>query len=113
MDTRSGLRRSHPHPGCHQRRERKKGESQQLRGVPRARTRQWLGCDDAYLADAEAWELLTRWQIAKRPSAIAADRGRIEGQIKSLLGAMPLATNTPRTFRNILGSSPVRFRNIR
>ena len=54
------------------------------------------GLCDVYLADAEAGKLLTRRQIPKRPSTIATDRGRIEDHIKSLLGAMPLATITPR-----------------
>jgi integrase len=51
---------------------------------------------DAYLADAEAGRLLTRRQIAKRPSTIATDRGRIEGHIKPLLGTMPLMAITPQ-----------------
>lgn len=51
---------------------------------------------DAYLTDAEAGRLLTRRQIAKRPSTIATDRGRIEGHIKPLLGAMPLVAVTPQ-----------------
>ncbi|MGB8600599.1 MAG: hypothetical protein WCD42_00200, partial [Rhizomicrobium sp.] len=49
---------------------------------------------DAYLTDAEAGRLLTRRQIAKRPTTIATDRGRIEGHIKPLLGAMPVAAVT-------------------
>lgn len=51
---------------------------------------------DAYLADADAGRLLTRRQIAKRPSTIASDRSRIEGHIKPLLGAMPVIALTPR-----------------
>ena len=51
---------------------------------------------DAYLSDAEAGRLLTRRQIAKRPSTVATDRGRIEGHIQPLLGATPLVALTPQ-----------------
>jgi integrase len=45
----------------------------------------------AYLADAEAGRLLTRRRMAKKPSTIATDRGRIERHIKPLLGRLAVA----------------------
>ena len=45
---------------------------------------------DLYLADAEAGRLLTRRKLAKKPSTLATDRGRIERHIKPQLGRMPL-----------------------
>jgi integrase len=44
-----------------------------------------------YLADAEAGRLLTRRKIAKKPSTLATDKGRIERHIKPLLGRAPVA----------------------
>ena len=46
---------------------------------------------DLYLADAEAGRLLTRRKVAKKPSTLATDRGRIERHIKPLLGRMAVA----------------------
>jgi integrase len=46
---------------------------------------------DLYLADAEAGRLLTRRKMAKKPSTLATDRGRIGRHIKPLLGRMPVA----------------------
>jgi integrase len=46
---------------------------------------------DLYLADAEAGRLLTRRKLAKKPSTLATDRGRIERHIKPLLGRMAVA----------------------
>src|SRR5271170_1909109 len=43
---------------------------------------------DLYLADAEAGRLLTRRKVAKKPSTLAIDRGRIDRHIKPLLGRM-------------------------
>jgi integrase len=43
---------------------------------------------DLYLADAEAGRLLTRRKVAKKPSTLAIDRGRIERHIKPLLGRL-------------------------
>lgn len=49
---------------------------------------------DLYLADAEAGRLLTRRGGAKKASTILTDRGRIEGHIKPLLGAMKVPAVT-------------------
>jgi integrase len=46
---------------------------------------------DLYLADAEAGRLLTRRKVAKKPSTLATDRGRIGRHIKPLLGRMAVA----------------------
>ena len=46
---------------------------------------------DLYLADAEASRLLTRRNVAKKPSTLALDKGRIERHIKPLLGRMAIA----------------------
>src|SRR5712691_4773716 len=46
---------------------------------------------DLYLADAEAGRLLTRRKVAKKPSTLATDRGRIERHIKPQLGRMAVA----------------------
>lgn len=46
---------------------------------------------DLYLADAEAGRLLTRRKVAKKPSTLATDHGRIERHIKTLLGRMAVA----------------------
>jgi integrase len=46
---------------------------------------------DLYLADAEAGRLLTKRKVAKKPSTLATDRGRIERHIKPLLGRMAVA----------------------
>ena len=46
---------------------------------------------DLYLADAEAGRLLTRRNVAKKPSTLALDKGRIERHIKPLLGRMAVA----------------------
>ncbi|MFL5287042.1 MAG: tyrosine-type recombinase/integrase [Rhodopila sp.] len=47
---------------------------------------------DQYLADAEAGRLLTRRRIAKRPSTLVSDRGRITRHIKPLIGHLPVTT---------------------
>jgi integrase len=49
---------------------------------------------DLYLADAQAGRLLTRWKVAKKPSTLATDRGRIERHIKPLLGRLKVASVT-------------------
>jgi integrase len=49
---------------------------------------------DLYIADAEAGRLLTRRKVAKKPSTIATDKGRIERHIKPLLGTMKVAAVT-------------------
>lgn len=49
---------------------------------------------DLYLADAEAGRLLTRRGMAKKPSTLATDRGRIERHIKPRLGRLALADVT-------------------
>jgi integrase len=49
---------------------------------------------DMYLADAEAGRLLTRRRMAKKPSTLATDRGRIERHIKPRLGRQALADVT-------------------
>ena len=49
---------------------------------------------DLYLADAEAGRLLTRRKLAKKPSTLATDRGRIERHIKPQLGRMTVAAVT-------------------
>ncbi|MGH7092267.1 MAG: tyrosine-type recombinase/integrase [Stellaceae bacterium] len=46
---------------------------------------------DLYLADAEVGRLLTRRKVAKKPSTLATDRGRIERHIKPQLGRMAVA----------------------
>lgn len=46
---------------------------------------------DLYLADAEAGRLLTRRKVAKKPSTLATDRGRIERHIKPQLGRVAVA----------------------
>ena len=46
---------------------------------------------DLYIADAEAGRLLTRRKVAKKPSTLATDRGRIERHIKPQLGRMAVA----------------------
>lgn len=46
---------------------------------------------DLYLADAEAGRLLTQRNVAKKPSTLALDKGRIERHIKPLLGRMAVA----------------------
>jgi integrase len=46
---------------------------------------------DLYLVDAESGRLLTRRKLAKKPSTLATDRGRIERHIKPLLGRMAVA----------------------
>jgi integrase len=47
-------------------------------------------CDD-YLESCIAGRVLTRRQIAKKPSTLDGDRGRIERHIKPLLGALKVA----------------------
>lgn len=49
---------------------------------------------DLYLADAESGRLLTRRGMAKKPSTLATDRGRIERHIKPRLGRLALADVT-------------------
>jgi integrase len=63
--------------------------SAKRRAVRKAKTVAEL-CD-AYLADAEAGKLLTRRKIAKKPSTIATDRGRIERHVKPLLGRLAVS----------------------
>ena len=46
---------------------------------------------DLYLADAETGRLLTRRKMAKKPSTLATDRGRIERHIKPQLGRVVVA----------------------
>ncbi len=50
-------------------------------------------CGD-YLASVEAGRLLTRLRVAKRPSTVATDKGRIERHIKPLLGHLKVAAVT-------------------
>ncbi|MGH7119595.1 MAG: tyrosine-type recombinase/integrase, partial [Acetobacteraceae bacterium] len=47
-----------------------------------------------YLADAEAGRVLVRGGRAKKPLTLASDRGRIEGHIMPLLGALPVGAVT-------------------
>ena len=49
---------------------------------------------DRYLADAEAGRLLTRRRVAKKPSTLAIDRGRIERHINPRLGRLAVADVT-------------------
>lgn len=49
---------------------------------------------DAYMADAESGRLMTRRRAAKKESTLASDRSRVEGHIKPLLGAKPVASIT-------------------
>ena len=49
---------------------------------------------DLYLADAEAGRLLTRRNVAKKPSTLALDKGRIERHVKPLLGSLTVASVT-------------------
>jgi integrase len=49
---------------------------------------------DQYFSDAETGRLLTRRKIAKRPSTIESDRGRIERHIKPLLGSLKVIAVT-------------------
>jgi integrase len=49
---------------------------------------------DLYLADAEAGRLLTRRKVAKKPSTLKIDRGRIERHIKPLLGQFKVGSVT-------------------
>ncbi len=49
---------------------------------------------DRYLADAEAGRLLTRRGRAKKRRTLDADRGRIAGHVKPLLGRLPVAAVT-------------------
>jgi hypothetical protein len=60
--------------------------SAEKRAARKARTVAEL-CD-LYLADTEAGRLLTRRKVAKKPSTLATDRGRIERHIKPLLSRM-------------------------
>lgn len=46
---------------------------------------------DLYLADAEGGRLLTRRNVAKKPTTLALDKGRVERHIKPLLGRMAVA----------------------
>ncbi len=57
---------------------------------------------DLYLADAEAGRLLTRRKMAKRPSTLGYDRGRIERHIKPLLGRLSVAAITHEDVDNFL-----------
>ncbi len=49
---------------------------------------------DLYLADAEAGRLLTRRRVAKKPSTLVTDRGRILRHIKPVLGNLAVAAVT-------------------
>jgi integrase len=49
---------------------------------------------DVYLADAETGRLLTRRDVAKKPSTLALDKGRIERHIKPLLGSIAVPSLT-------------------
>jgi integrase len=49
---------------------------------------------DLYLADAEAGRVLTRDKLAKKPSTLATDRGRIVRHIKPLLGRLSVPAVT-------------------
>jgi integrase len=49
---------------------------------------------DQYLVDAEAGRLLTRRNLAKKPSTLAIDKGRIERHIKPLLGSLSVPAIT-------------------
>jgi integrase len=49
---------------------------------------------DLYLADAQAGRLLTRRKVAKKPSTLTIDGGRIERHIKPLLGQFKVAAVT-------------------
>ncbi len=57
---------------------------------------------DLYLADAEAGRLLTRRKVAKKPSTLATDRGRIERHIKPQLGRMTVAAVTRDDIENFM-----------
>src|SRR6516165_8650391 len=46
---------------------------------------------DLYLADAGVGRILTRRKVAKKPSTLATDRGRIVRHIKPQLGSMAVA----------------------
>jgi integrase len=43
---------------------------------------------DLYLTDADAGRLLTRRNVAKKPTTLALDKGRVERHIKPLLGSL-------------------------
>ncbi len=49
---------------------------------------------DLYLADAEAGRLLTRRNVAKKPSTLALDKGRIERHVKPLMGSLAVPAVT-------------------
>lgn len=49
---------------------------------------------DLYLADAEGGRLLTRRGVAKKPSTLATDKGRIARHIKPVLGALKVKAVT-------------------
>jgi integrase len=49
---------------------------------------------DLYIKDAESGRLLTRRKIAKKPSTLATDKGRIERHVKPLLGTLKAAAVT-------------------
>ncbi len=51
---------------------------------------------DRYLADAAAGRVLSRSRKPKKASTLELDRGRVEGHIKPLLGALPAAAVTLR-----------------
>ena len=50
---------------------------------------------DAYWADAEAGNLITRRRAPKKASTLLSDKGRIEKHIRPLLGQMKVAAVTP------------------
>src|SRR5207245_8300324 len=57
---------------------------------------------DLYLADAEAGRLLTRRKVAKKPSTLATDTGRIERHIKTQLGRMAVAAVTREDLERLM-----------
>ena len=59
---------------------------------------------DLYWADALAGRLLTRRKVAKKPSTLATDLGRIEKHIKPLLGRKKVAGVTREDVENFMHS---------
>lgn len=49
---------------------------------------------DLYIADAEAGRVLTRRKLAKKPTTLATDKGRVERHIKPLLGRLSVPSVT-------------------
>ena len=50
-------------------------------------------CDD-YLESVEAGRILTRRKVAKKPSTVATDKGRVERHVKPLLGTLKVSAVT-------------------